>query len=221
MRNVRRTNTMAIGVRPLAFVVLALIGSGDTSSVKEFQSQAVRAQNDGDYATAEEFLRKALKAITEIPDFPPNERARQMSNLASVLNLAGKPDDALDLVLPAAVILQQHSSDDPGQYIVLDLNTVRAYALLKRYDEALLLCRRALARVDDANAMGTMYGAEAKAAHAYVLLKTGEYREAIAAYEFAMNFWKSRLSENLPLRQNLREELGEARSLALRNQPSN
>ena len=71
-----------------------------SANLPDLQEEAVEAQNNGRYAEAEEYNRQALKVMETLPDFPPSERARQMSNLASVLNLLGRPNEAMDLLLP-------------------------------------------------------------------------------------------------------------------------
>ncbi len=195
----------------LVLLVAALpLNAGTVDEAARFHRAAVEAQNRGDYIEAEKYHRKTLEVIGTIPDFPPNERARQMSNLASTLTLTSKPAEALQLLLPAAEILVKHPSIDPGQYIALDLNIAKALSSLERYDEAEPYCLSALVRAEEAEAMDTMYGAEARSAHAYVQWKTGRIGDAIANYELAIAFWSAQLPGDHVLLENLRKELERA-----------
>jgi tetratricopeptide (TPR) repeat protein len=180
--------------------------------VQLFHSSAVEAQNAGDYEAAESFHRKTLEAVKQMPGYPINERARVMSNLASVLNISGKPRDALALLVPASEILVEHPSQDPGQYIMLTINTGRALALLDRLEEAEVHFLEALSRTEAADAMGTMYGAEARAGYAYLLSRTNRQAEAVEGYQFALDFWSTRLPEDHALVQDLQRELQKAMS---------
>ena len=53
----------------------------DIARAAALHEKAVAAQNAGNYEEAERLHRKVVEAIARIPDFPPNERARQLSNL--------------------------------------------------------------------------------------------------------------------------------------------
>jgi hypothetical protein len=75
------------------------------------------AQNEGRYAEAESYNRETLKLMEALPNFPTNERARQMSNLASVLNLLGRPDEGMKLLFQAEHLLNEYPSEDPGPSI--------------------------------------------------------------------------------------------------------
>lgn len=195
----------------LVLLVAALpLNAGTVDEAARFHKAAVEAQNNGDYVEAEKYHRKTLEVIDTIPDFPPNERARQVSNLASTLTLTGRPAEALELLLPAVEILNKHPSVDPGQYIVLDLNIAKALSSLGRYDEADPYCLSALVRTREADAMETMYGAEARSAHAYVQWKTGRIDDAIANYELAIAFWSARLPEDHVLLEDLLRKLERA-----------
>jgi hypothetical protein len=48
-----------------------------------------------------------------------------MSNLASVLNLLGKPNEGMEVLLQSEHLLNEYPSD-PGQYITLDHNFARS-----------------------------------------------------------------------------------------------
>lgn len=73
----------------------------DLSQLAALHQQAVTAQNAGSYEEAEHLHRAVVEEIARIPGFPANEQARQLSNLASVLNLRGKATEAVPLLQKA------------------------------------------------------------------------------------------------------------------------
>src|SRR5580704_11081848 len=113
-----------IALLALSSVEIARQRSHDSAgaSLADLQEKAVAAQNEGRYAEAENYNRETLKLMETLPNFPQNERARQMSNLGSVLNLLGRPNEGIEVLLQAEHLLNEHPSIDPGQYITLDQN---------------------------------------------------------------------------------------------------
>src|SRR6266851_9061595 len=86
----------------------------ELAQVAALHQQAAAAQNAGNYEEAERLHRGVVEGIARIPDFPANEQARQLSNLASVLNLRGKPAEALPLLQQAQSLLAKQPSRDPA-----------------------------------------------------------------------------------------------------------
>src|ERR1700680_5287563 len=105
-----RLRFLLVALLVLALVEIACQRSRDSAGagLAELQEKAVEAQNEGRYAEAETYNRKTLKLMETVPNFPQNERARQMSNLASVLNLLGKPDEGMEVLLQAEHLLNDH-----------------------------------------------------------------------------------------------------------------
>ena len=95
--------------------------------------RAAEAQNAGDYATAERLHREVLDGSSRLPGFPPSQRARLMSNLASVLTLQDRPAEALLLLRKAEALLGDLSKADPLQVITLHGNLADAYAAARDY----------------------------------------------------------------------------------------
>ena len=77
------------------------------SRIAALHQQAVAAQNAGNYTEAERLHRAVLDGINRVPGFPKNELARALSNLASVLNLRQRPDEALRLLRRAQTLLTE------------------------------------------------------------------------------------------------------------------
>ena len=160
----------------------------EISELAALHQQAVVAQNAGNYEEAERLHRAVVERMVLIPDFPANEQARQLSNLASALNLRGKPSEALPLLHRAQGLLAKQPSEDPAQYSTLHFNLGRTYALQRawlsaeqEYNEGIEVLRKA--RVSDRR-----YLFEADAGLAYVYWKTGRLAEAKSRYEAALQF---------------------------------
>jgi tetratricopeptide (TPR) repeat protein len=167
--------------------------SPDIAQVAALHQRAVAAQNAGKYVEAEALHRKVVEAIARIPDFPPNEHARQLSNLASVLNLRGKPAEALKLLQKAQALLAENPSRDPAQYSTLHFNLGMSYALQgagiraeQQYEEGIQVLK-------DAGVSDRAYFFEADAGLAYVYWKTGRLAQAKSRYESALQFVRTQV----------------------------
>jgi len=180
--------------------------------VAELRTRAAEAQNAGEYVEAEKYHRATLETAGEIPDFPLNERARLLSNLASALNLLGRPDEALKLLSDAEMLLQTNPSNDPGQYITLDHNIGRAHALGEDWEEAEIRYSSARDLIDAANAAETFYGAENHLGFAYVYWNTGRLEQAEASYKLAVAHFHEWLGPTHPVVQRMEAELAEVQS---------
>jgi tetratricopeptide (TPR) repeat protein len=209
-----RFRILVFALMVLSVVEVACQRSHDSSSesLAELQERAVEAQNEGRYSDAEKYNREALKLMEALPNFPPNERARQISNLASVLNLLGRPKEGLDLLLQAEHLLDEHPSTDPGQYITLDQNFGRSYALQNDWDAAEARYLKALKRLQAADATETGYGAENQLGLAYVYWKTGRLDQAERSYEVALAYFRKEVGPDHPAVKRAESELAEVRS---------
>jgi tetratricopeptide (TPR) repeat protein len=182
------------------------------AGLAELQEKAVAAQNEGRYAEAEKYNRETLKLMETLPNFPQNERARQMSNLASVLNLLGRPNVGMEVLLQSEHLLNEYPSNDPGQYITLDHNFARSYALQNNWNAAEARYRSALEKLKAANAIETGYGAENDLGMAYVYWKTGRLEQADRSYERALAFFRKEVGSRHPAVQRMEAELAQVKS---------
>src|SRR5262249_49156471 len=95
-------------------VMLGAQSPNELSRLGALHEQAAAAQNAGDYKEAERLHRAVVDRASRIPEFPPSELARQLSNLASVLTLEGRPDEAIPLLRRAQTLLTEQPSNDPA-----------------------------------------------------------------------------------------------------------
>ena len=178
----------------------------DISELAVVHQQAVVAQNAGNYEEAERLHQAVVEQMVRIPNFPANEQARQLSNLASVLNLRGEPNEALRLLHRAQGLLRKQPSEDPAQYSTLHFNLGRTYALQRawapseqQYNEGIEVLTKA--RVSDRK-----YLFEADAGLAYVYWKTGRLAEAKTRYEVALQFVRTFASASHPVLKRWEQE---------------
>jgi tetratricopeptide (TPR) repeat protein len=160
----------------------------EISELAALHQQAVVAQNAGNYGEAERLHRAVVEQMVRIPSFPANEQARQLSNLASVLNLRGKPTEALPLLRRAQGLLRKQPSEDPAQYSTLHFNLGRTYALQRSWAPAEQQYKEGIEVLTKAGVSDRKYLFEADAGLAYVYWKTGRLTEAKARYEAALQF---------------------------------
>jgi tetratricopeptide (TPR) repeat protein len=170
----------------------------DIAEITASHRRAVAAQNAGDYEQAERMHRKVVEAIARVPDFPPNEEARQLSNLASALNLLDRPDEALELLQKAQKLLAEHPSRDPGQYLALHFNLGRSHALREEWSAAELQFREGVQVLRQAGLSDHAYFFEADAGLGYVYWKTGRLAEAKSRYESAIRLARTLVSPTHP-----------------------
>jgi hypothetical protein len=202
-----------IALLALSLVEIACQRSRDSAGagLANLQEKAVVAQNEGRYAEAESYNRETLKLMETLPNFPQNERARQMSNLASVLNLLGRPNEGIAVLLQAEHLLNEYSSIDPGQYITLDQNFARSYALQKDWNAAEARYLSASEKLKAANAVATGYGAENELGMAYVYCKTGRLEQADRSYELALAYFRKEVGPKHPAVQRMEAELAQVK----------
>lgn len=160
----------------------------ELSELAALHQRAADAQNAGDYELAERLHREVVKKMVRIHDFPANEQARQLSNLASVLNLRGKPAEALPLLRRAQDLLKKQPSADPTQYSTLHFNLGRTYSLQRAWASAEQQYNQGIDELTKAGLADRKYLFQADAGLAYVYWKTGRLAEAKTRYEAALQF---------------------------------
>ena len=178
----------------------------DIAEVAALHQRAVAAQNAGDYEEAEHLHRKVVEAIGRIPDFPLNEQARQLSNLASVLNLRGKPTEALNLLRKAQSLLAKNPSQDPAQYSTLHFNLGQSYALQGAWKSAEQQFQEGMQVLRSAGVSDQTYFFESDAGLAYVYWKTGRLGEAKSRYESAIRFVRTLVPPTHPVLRRWEQE---------------
>ncbi|WP_261841856.1 tetratricopeptide repeat protein [Aliamphritea ceti] len=160
--------------------------------------QAAQAQNQGDYAQAEE-SRRQLVSLMEQVNFRPSEIARQLSNLASVLNLINKPKDAQVELERALELLDSNPTSDRLQLAVLNGNL--GEALLKQgvYDSARTRYEIELDILRDLSMENTHFSASARIGIGAIEAELGNVDEALGHYEFAIRIFRSLSDDSHPV----------------------
>ncbi len=166
----------------LGHIVLLLLGL-----------QAPSAGAAGDYAEAERLQRIVAEETARIPGISPNEQARQFSNLASVLNLRGKADEALAFLLKAQDLMERQPNIDPAEFALLHLNLGRAYALRAQWAEAENEYRSGTTILNTTAGLDEDLSYDADAQLAYVYWKTHRFAQAKPLYERALRFFTEAL----------------------------
>ncbi len=191
------------GVAALLLAPPSAAGAEDPgiAQVAALHQQAVAAQNAGNYEEAERLHRGVVEGIARIPDFPANEQARQLSNLASVLNLRGKPAEALPLLQQAQSLLAKQPSRDPAQYSTLHFNLGRTYSLQGKWAAAERQYQQGVEALVKAGVSDRAYLFEADAGLAYVYWKTGRLAQAKSRYESALQFVRTFAPPTHPVRK--------------------
>jgi tetratricopeptide (TPR) repeat protein len=144
--------------------------------------------------------------MARIPNFPLNEQARQLGNLASVLNLRGKPAEALPLLQQAQAMLARQPSQDPVQYSTLHFNLGETYALQQSWQLTEQQYAEGVAGLKKAGVSDRMYFFQADAGLGYVYWKTGRLRDAESRYEAALEVVRTIAPPTHPVRQRWQRE---------------
>ncbi len=168
--------------------------------------QASAAQNAGQYREAERLHRAVLEGIKQLPAFPPSELARQLANLASVLTLQDRPDEALPLLQRAQSLLAQQPSSDPAQYATLHGNFGEAYASRKEWTQAEREFNESINGLTQAGVTDRLYLFEYDHGLGYVYWKTGRLAEARKRYEAALRVVRDISPPSHPVRQRWERE---------------
>jgi tetratricopeptide (TPR) repeat protein len=152
--------------------------------------RAAAAQNAGNYPEAERLHRQVLEGVSRAPGFPPSERARQMANLASVLNIQGKATEALRLLRSAEELLNSDPSTDPMQLVTLHFNFARSHALQAEWKLAEQSYQSGFRILEKQNALESVRANEGLAGLAYVYGQTGRVLQAKTLYEKVLPYFR-------------------------------
>jgi tetratricopeptide (TPR) repeat protein len=180
--------------------------SREIARLADLHQRAVAAQNAGNYEEAERLHRKVVEGMERIPDSPANERARQMSNLASALNLLGRPAEALELLKRAQGLLEKHPSQDPAQDSALHFNLGKSYALQQAWVLAEREYKRGRDILKQAGVSNQLYFFDSDAGLAYVYWKSGRLHEAKSLYEAALRVVHTLVPPTHPIRVQWEQE---------------
>jgi tetratricopeptide (TPR) repeat protein len=139
----------------------------------------------------------------------PNELARALSNLASVLNLRHRPDEALPLLRRAQTLLAEQPSSDPAQYSTLHGNFGNAFIEQHQWQAAEREFNQSIAVLTKAGVTDRMYLFEFDYGLGYVYWKTGRLMEAKRHYEAALATVRAISPSSHPVRQRWEQEYAE------------
>nr|WP_239445571.1 tetratricopeptide repeat protein [Vibrio nigripulchritudo] len=160
--------------------------------------QADSAQNQGDYVSSEKVRRQVVTIMTQA-GVDPVEIARQLSNLASVLNINNQPQEAESLVLEAMELLEDNPSQDRIQLAVLRGNLGEALRKQGKIDEAQVAFEEELNLLEKENLLDTHFAASAKAGLGAIQAERGNFQEALMYYEQAIPIFLSISNESHPV----------------------
>jgi hypothetical protein len=152
--------------------------------------QASAAQNAGNYPEAERLHRQVLEGVSRLPGFPPSERARQMANLASVLNIQDEAPEALRLLRSAEELLKSNPTTDPAQLVTLHFNFARSHALQAEWTLADQRYQDGFRILEKQNALESVQANEGLAGLAYGYGKTGRVLQAKTLYEKVLPYFR-------------------------------
>ena len=173
--------------------------------------QADSQQNQGNYSESES-SRRQLISVMERAGAPPPEIARQLSNLASVLNLSGKPAEAQGLCERAQAILEDNPTDDPVQEAVLLGNLAQALRLQGDLEGARSKFEQELLLLSNLGLDATHFAASAMVGIGAIDAESGNLVEAVARYEVALPIILGISDESHPTTARILEEYEEIKS---------
>jgi tetratricopeptide (TPR) repeat protein len=194
-----------------ALVLSGLLACGSPPPVSReeltrLHQQAVQAQNAGDYEKAEALHRQVVDAMARAPELQPADEARQLTNLASVLNVRNKPVEALALLQRARAMFDAEPSVDPQLRAALHLNLGRSYALMEDWTEAERQYRQGMSLLEARGGPRDALAFTADANLAYVYWKTGRLAEAKPLYEEALTHFRRAVGSNHPVVRQWEQE---------------
>jgi tetratricopeptide (TPR) repeat protein len=155
--------------------------SGPTVLITEANS----AQNVGDYVASEQARRRAILMMIAA-EAPPVEMARQLSNLASVLNINGKPVEAEKLCREAEALLTYYPTEDHVQLAALRGNLAEALRRQHQLDEARKKFEDALKILSTISLGDSHFAASNIIGLGAIEAELGNSDEAVAYYERAL-----------------------------------
>ncbi|AEF54218.1 tetratricopeptide repeat protein [Marinomonas posidonica] len=167
--------------------------------------RASQAQNEGNYVRAEE-SRRQLISLMEKTNFQPSEIARQLSNLASVLNLIDKPEEAEIILERALGLLDSDPASDKVQLAVLNGNLGEALLKQGKHDSARARYEDELDTLRELSMESTHFSASAHIGIGTIEAELGKFDKALIHYEFAIPIFRSISDDSHPVtRRVLRE----------------
>jgi eukaryotic-like serine/threonine-protein kinase len=168
-------------------------------------SQADSQQNQGNYSESES-SRRQLISLMEQTNFSPVEIARQLSNLASVLNLSGNPEEAQMSCERAQSILEKNPTDDLVQEAVLLGNLAEALRLQGNLEGARVRFEEELSLLSSSGLGDTHFAASAMVGIGAVEAELGNLQEAKALYEVALPIFLKISDESHPTTARIVQE---------------
>jgi tetratricopeptide (TPR) repeat protein len=184
-----------------AFTILLAAQAAPLSSLEQLAllaQQAAAAQNAGNYMEAERLHRQVLDGVTKLPGFPPRERARQMSNLASVLNLQGKASEALRHLRSAEALLKSDPARDAALRVALQFNFAWSHALQREWKMAEERYQAGFQILESETGLDTVQANEGLAGLAYVYGHTGRVAQAKTLYEKVLPYFRQLVGAEHP-----------------------
>ncbi len=161
-------------------------------------SRAAAAQNRGDYAEAEKWHRNALSIVLNARGAPVIQKITAMMNLASLLELRKKPEEALALLSESNRLISENPTI-PSMFLAVNLtNMGRAMEQLNQLDAAENCLNRAEALFEGGEFKDSPLRGAIDTGMGYVLKKRGRLREADLRLEKGIAAFSKILPENHP-----------------------
>jgi len=175
--------------------------------------QAAQAQNEGNYTQAVKSRRQLISLMEQV-NFRPSEIARQLSNLASVLNILGQPVEAQTALEMALELLNRNPTNDKVQMAVLQGNLGEALFKQGEFESARVRFKNELDILRELSMENTHFAASARIGIGSIEAKLGNYNEALAHYEFAIPILRSISDDSHPVTSRVLGEYEEIRQIA-------
>ena len=172
--------------------LLLLTGCTQTPTTKQYVSDiklAVQYHNQRDYASAEQYHRKAVEGMRDDPTVSPDRLAVQINNLAAAINQLERPEEARALLREATEILQGMPDPDNSDIALVQSNLAESEERLGNYTLAEELYRQSLLLwLSIENAHPAMVGPDL-AGLARVLARRNEAEEAAKFHNKAREYY--------------------------------
>ena len=169
----------------------------DRASLALLHREAVVAQNAGDYETAERLHREVVARMD--PQAPGEERALQLVNLSSVLNLRDQPEAAENVLREADALLATVPEPSPQLRAALHINRGKSKALQREWREAEQEYRAGIALLSAMRPRNDLLSFTADANLAFVYWRTGRVTEAQKLYEASLEYFLRAAASDHPV----------------------
>lgn len=173
--------------------------------------QAAQAQNEGNYAQAKESRRQLISMMEQV-NFRPAEIARQLSNLASVLNILDEPEEAQIALEKALELLDANPTNDRVQIAVLHGNLGEALSKQGEYELAREQYESELETLQELTMENTHFAASARVGIGKIEVQLGNFDEALTHYEFAIPIFRSISEDTHPVTSRVLREYEDIQS---------